>query len=65
MECADRILRRGAPDADLKRHVHKPRKSGWRITKRIAKPPVAHKRAVLLHALLATGEAYGPLHNAH
>ena len=63
VQCANRILRRDAPDSDLKRHGQKLAKSGSKIAKRIAKVAVARKLAVLLHALLTSGEVYEPLRN--
>jgi transposase len=65
VQCANRILRRDAPDTDLKRHGRKLAKGGSKIAKRIAKVAVARKLAVLLHALLTSGEVYEPLRNAH
>ena len=63
VQCANFILRRAAPDSDLKRHGQKLGKSGSKIAKRIAKVAVARKLAVLLHALLTSGEVYEPLRN--
>jgi hypothetical protein len=40
-------------------------KGGSKISKRIAKVAVARKLAVLLHALLTSGEVYEPLRNTH
>ena len=65
VQSANHILRRDAPDTDLKRHGQKLAKSGSKISKRIAKVAVARKLAVLLHALLITGEVYEPLRNTH
>ena len=47
----------------LKRHGAKLAKSGSKSSKRIAKVAVARKLAVLLHALLMTGEVFEPLRN--
>jgi transposase len=63
VQSANFILRRDAPDTDLKRHGQKLAKSGSKISKRIAKVAVARKLAVLLHAMLTTGEVYEPLRN--
>jgi len=63
VQSANFILRRDAPDTDLKRHGLKLAKSGSKISKRIAKVAVARKLAVLLHALLTSGEVYEPLRN--
>jgi len=63
VQCANHVLRRDAPDTDLKRHGRKLAKSGSKIAKRIAKVAVARKLAVLLHALLTSGEVYEPLRN--
>jgi transposase len=65
VQSANHILRRDAPDTDLKRHGRKLAKSGSKIAKRIAKVAVARKLAVLLHALLVTGEVYEPLRNTN
>ena len=65
VQSANYILRRDSPDTDLKRHGRKLAKSGSKISKRIAKVAVARKLAVLLHALLVTGEVYEPLRNTH
>ncbi len=65
VQSANHLLRRDAPDTDLKRHGRKLAKSGSKISKRIAKVAVARKLAVLLHALLVTGEVYEPLRNTH
>ena len=65
VQSANHVLRRDAPDTDLKRHGRKLAKGGSKIAKRIAKVAVARKLAVLLHALLTSGEAYDPLRNAH
>jgi transposase len=63
VQSANYILRRDAPDTDLKRHGQKLARSGSKISKRIAKVAVARKLAVLLHAMLTTGEVYEPLRN--
>lgn len=63
VQSANYILRRDSPDTDLKRHGRKIAKSGSKISKRIAKVAVARKLAVVLHALLVTGEVYEPLRN--
>jgi transposase len=65
VQSANHILRRDAPDTDLKRHGRKLAKSGSKIAKRIAKVAVARKLAVLLHALLTSGEVYEPLRNTN
>jgi transposase len=60
---ANHITRRGSPDSDLKRHGAKLAKGGSKVAKRIAKVAVARKLAVLLHALLVSGEVFEPLRN--
>jgi transposase len=60
---ATHILRKSAPDSDLKRHgqhVAKRKTSKDRGRARIA---VARKLAVVMHHLLLTGEVYEPLRN--
>lgn len=63
VQSANFMLRRDAPDTDLKRHGLRLAKGGSKVAKRIAKVAVARKLAVLLHALLVTGEVYEPLRN--
>jgi transposase len=63
VQAANHMVRRDAPDSDLKRHGAKLAKSGSKSSKRIAKVAVARKLAVLLHALLMTGEVFEPLRN--
>ncbi len=68
---AHTILRRGAPDSDLRRwglgvmaqaEAEKQRKGSKRSFKKKVVTAVARKLAVLLHHLWVTGEAYDPLY---
>jgi transposase len=61
---AQSILRKNAPDSDLKRWGMKLSESGSKNAKRRAVVAVARKLAVLLHRLWVTGEVYDPLYNA-
>ena len=63
MEGAHCILRKGAPESDLRAWgMGKMGKGGKRAKKR-ALVAVARKLAVLLHHLWATGEVYDPQYN--
>jgi len=64
VQCAHQILRRGAPDSDLRRHGLHIARSGTKEAKRIAVIAVARKLAIILYALWSTGEVYEPLRNA-
>ena len=55
------MLRRSAPDTDLKRFGMRIAKSGTRRDKARARIAVARKLAVLMHRLWLTGEVYQPL----
>lgn len=57
------ILRKGAPDSDLRVWGLSKMKSGGNRAKRRAIVAVARKLAVLLHRLWVTGEVYDPLYN--
>lgn len=57
------ILRKGAPDSDLRAWGLAKMGSGGKKAKRRAIVAVARKLAVLLHRLWATGEVYDPLYN--
>lgn len=61
---ATHILRRSAPDTDLKRYGRRIAASGTPRDKNRARIAVARKLAVLLHRLWLTGEVYEPLRNA-
>ena len=63
VEAAHCILRRRAPDSDLKRFGLKLSQRGGKNGRKRAKVAVARKLAVLLHRLWATGEVYDPLYN--
>jgi transposase len=60
---AQTILRRNAPDSDLKRWGAKLASRGGKNAKRRAVTAVARKLGVLLHRLWVTGEVYDPLYN--
>ena len=57
------ILRKVAPDSDLRAWGLSKMKSGGKRAKRRAIVAVARKLAVLLHRLWVTGEVYDPLYN--
>ena len=57
------MLRRGAPDSDLRAWGLGKMKSGGKNAKKRAVVAVARKLAVLLHALWSAGEVYDPLYN--
>jgi len=59
---AQTILRKNAPDSDLKRWGTSLASRGGKNAKKRAAVAVARKLAVLLHRLWVTGEAYEPLH---
>jgi transposase len=57
------MLRKGAPDSDLRAWGLAKMKSGGKNAKKRAIVAVARKLAVLLHALWSAGEVYDPLYN--
>jgi transposase len=57
------MLRRGAPDSDLRAWGLGKMKSGGKNAKKRAVVAVARKLAVLLHSLWSRGEVYDPLYN--
>lgn len=57
------ILRKGAPDSDLRAWGLSKMKSGGPRAKKRAIVAVARKLAVLLHRLWVSGEVYDPLYN--
>jgi transposase len=61
---AQYILGRWGPDTDLRRFGKKLAERGGKAAKRRAVVAVARKLAVLLFALLRTGEVYEPLRNS-
>jgi transposase len=71
VQCAHCILRKNAPDCDLKRwgekklleELTKPGKKRNQRKKKVL-TAVARKLAVLMHRLWSYGEVYDPLHNA-
>lgn len=67
VQCAHTVLRRDAPDTDLKRHgqaIASRNGKADKGAKRRAVVAVARKLSVLLFALWRTGEVYEPLRNA-
>jgi transposase len=60
---AHSILRKGAPDSDLRAWGLAKMHSGGKNAKRRTIVGVARKLAVLLHRLWVTGEVYDPLYN--
>jgi transposase len=63
VQAAHCILRKPAPDSDLKRFGLKLSKRGGKNARKRAKVAVARKLAVLLHVLWKTGTQYDPLYN--
>lgn len=61
---AQRMLRKNAPDTDLKRFALRLAARGGKNSKKRAVVALARKLAVLLMALWRTGEAYEPLREA-
>ncbi len=61
---AHSVLRRKAPDTDLKRWGLELGKRGGKNAKKRAVVAVARKLAILLHRLWVTGEVYEPLRNS-
>ena len=57
------ILRKGAPESDLRRFGESKMKQGGKKAKRRAVVAVGRKLGVLLHHLWATGEVYDPNYN--
>jgi transposase len=57
------ILRKGAPDSDLRAWGVGKMETGGKNAKRRAIVAVARKLSVLLHRLWVTGEVYDPLYN--
>ncbi len=57
------MLRKGAPDSDLRAWGLGKMKSGGKNAKKRAIVAVARKLAVLMHALWSRGEVYDPLYN--
>ena len=57
------ILRKNAPDSDLRAWGLSKMQSGGKRAKRRAIVAVARKLGVLLHRLWSTGEVYDPLYN--
>lgn len=62
-QCAHHILKKKAPDCDLKRFGERLIARGGPHAKVKAVTAVARKLAVLLHHLWATGEVYDPFYN--
>jgi transposase len=61
VQAAHCVLRRGAPDTDLRRWGLKLAERGGKNAKKRAAVAVARKLAVLLHRLWVSGEVYEPL----
>lgn len=61
---ATHILKRSAPDSDLKRYGTRIALSGTRRDRARARVAVARKLAVLMHRLWSTGELYEPLRSS-
>ena len=57
------ILRKGAPDSDLRAWGLARQQRGGKNAKRRAIVGMARRLAVLLHRLWVTGEVYDPLYN--
>ena len=73
VQCAHTMLRRGAPDSDLRRwglaKLEQEQQKAGKGNKKSPKKKrilvaVARKLAVLMHHLYATGEVYDPLYGA-
>ena len=64
VNCAQGILRKGAPDSDLKRWGLKLASRGGKNAKKRAAVAVARKLAVLMHRLWVTGATYEPLYRS-
>jgi transposase len=64
VQAAHCVLRRGAPDTDLRRWGLKLAERGGKNAKKRATVAVARKLAVLLHRLWVSGEAYEPLRHS-
>jgi transposase len=72
VQCAHALLRRGAPDSDVRRwglaKLEQEQKSGQGGQKSLGKKKVlvaiARRLGVLMHHLLASGEVYDPLYGA-
>lgn len=68
VQCAHCMLRKNAPDSDLKRwglkKIDDQVKRGKKPNKKKVLVGIARKLAVVMHRLWATGEVYDPLYNA-
>jgi transposase len=64
VQCAHHILGRFGQDSDLRRFGEKLAARGGKTAKKRAVVATARKLAVLLFALLRTGEAYEPLRHS-
>jgi transposase len=63
VQAAHCVLRKGAPDSDLRAWGVAKMETGGKNAKRRAIVAVARKLSVLLHRLWVTGEVYDPLYN--
>ena len=64
VQSAHCVLKKNAPDSDLKRFGERLAARGGKYARQRAVVAVARKLAVLLHRLWVTGEKYEPLYNA-
>ncbi|MCP4202434.1 MAG: IS110 family transposase, partial [bacterium] len=64
VQSAHCVMKKNAPDSDLKRWGEQLAARGGKNAKKRAVVAVARKLAVLLHRLWVTGEEYQPLYNA-
>ena len=64
VECAHYILGRNGPDSDLRRFGKRLEARGKKTSKKSAIVATARKLAVLMLALLRSGEVYQPLRNS-
>jgi transposase len=63
VEAGHCVLRKGAPDCDLREWGLLRMQRGGKNAKKRAVVAVARKLSVLLHRLWSTGEVYDPLYN--
>jgi transposase len=63
VQAAHCVMRKGAPDCDLREWGRARQARGGKNSKKRAVVAVARKLAVLLHRLWVTGEVYDPLYN--
>jgi transposase len=63
VQSAQCVMRKNAPDSDLKRFGERIASRGGKNARKRAVVAVARKLAVLLHLLWSTGQVYDPLYN--